>query len=135
MATLYNLKFLYDFRYDIFSSFATCIMASLQNRIHSTSTKNVFLTRTSLIPLICKFFKQIFKRLVSIWKPIMPETNLLIAPIVRFVSSFQVDTLLHLTILHHSLTLSVVTRLFPMHHFSRPWKHQETLRLSDVFTG
>ena len=65
MATLYNLKFLYDFRYDIFSLFATCIMALFHNRIHSISTKNFFLTRTSLIPLICKFFKQIFKRLFS----------------------------------------------------------------------
>ena len=28
-----------------------------------------------------------------------------------------------------------LTHLFPMHPFSKPWKHQKTLRFSDVFRG
>ena len=28
-----------------------------------------------------------------------------------------------------------LTHLFPMHPFSTPWKHQKTVRLSDVFRG
>ena len=34
----------------------------------------------------------------------------------------------------HSYGLSL-TRLFPMHPFSTPWKHQKTLQFSDVFMG
>ena len=29
----------------------------------------------------------------------------------------------------------ILTHLFPMHPFSTPWKHQKTLRFSDVFWG
>ena len=32
------------------------------------------------------------------------------------------------------LVVNALTHLFPMHPFSTPWKHQETLRFSDVYT-
>ena len=37
--------------------------------------------------------------------------------------------------LQHCYFLVVLTRLFPMHPFSTPWKHQKTVRFSDIFRG
>ena len=33
------------------------------------------------------------------------------------------------------LVLKVLTHSFPMHSFSSPWKHQKTVKFSDVFRG
>ena len=52
--------------------------------------------------------------------------------------------LVFLTHLRHCLVLqfwkrnefcNILTHSFPMHPFSTPWKHQKTIRFSDVFWG
>ena len=45
------------------------------------------------------------------------------------------ETVFIVKYLQHCYFLVVLTRLFPMHPFSTPWKHQKTVRFSDIFRG
>ena len=48
---------------------------------------------------------------------------------------FYLSLKITLSIAQLCVSSALLTHLFPMHPFSTPWKHQETLRFSGVFRG